>query len=256
MQKILVYDIPTRIFHGLMAGLFVAAYGIAQVFDDDSSLYPYHMMIGFTLAGAVVLRVLWGVIGSRYARFSSFELNPSALVNYLKDAVTAKTKIFAGHNPASSWAAILMMAISLGLALTGFQMTQGDNKEFYHEAHELLANGFMFVVVFHILGVIFHTIRHKDPIGLSMISGKKLVTVDAQAIPSSQLVPGIIFLALVVFFATPIFNSYNSANKTFVVFGKTLSVGENENEGASEGGTESHDGDGHEGTRDSDGDRD
>lgn len=230
MKKVLVYDFPTRFFHWTIAGLFVSAYFIAQVFDDDSSLYPYHMMLGFTLASAVVLRVFWGLIGSKYARFSSFALNPRLLAEYLRDVLTAKTKIFTGHNPASSWAAIAMMSFSLGLAFTGFQMAQGNNKEFYEDIHELLANGFMIVAVTHVAGVIFHTLRHRDPIALSMVSGTKSVREGSLPAGSSHLFSGLVFLIAVGFVATSLFRSYDPAQRSFSVFGTTLQVGEHDHE--------------------------
>lgn len=245
MKKLLVYDFPTRFFHWVMAGAFVSAYFIAQVFDDESPIYPYHMMIGLTLASAVLLRIVWGIFGSKYSRFSEFALKPTELFSYMKDALSSKTKIFAGHNPASSWVAILMMLMALGLAFTGFQMALKNNKEFFEEVHELLANGFMILAVTHVVGIIFHTVRHRDPIGLSMLSGKKTTPAATSAISSSHPLTAVIFLLIVGFVATSLFRSYDPQKRSFSVFGTILEFESHEHGTKSaQGEHEEHDHDG------------
>lgn len=74
MKTTKVYDLPTRIFHWLFAATFVGAFFIAKVIDDDSPSYVFHMLLGLVLVLTVALRVVWGVVGSRYARFSSLSL--------------------------------------------------------------------------------------------------------------------------------------------------------------------------------------
>ena len=119
MKKISVYDLPTRFFHWLFAFLFITAFAIAKTVDDESPLFSYHMLAGLTIAFLLVLRFIWGFIGTTYARFSSFRLNPIELIQYVKDAVVTKTKTYLGHNPASSYAAVIMFACAIGLAISG-----------------------------------------------------------------------------------------------------------------------------------------
>lgn len=76
----LAYDLPTRIFHWCFALLFVFSFFIAKVIDDDSALYAYHMLSGILMSLLVILRVFWGFVGTRYARFSSFMLHPKDLI--------------------------------------------------------------------------------------------------------------------------------------------------------------------------------
>lgn len=68
-----------------------------------------------------------------------------------------------------------MIAMAAGLGLTGYLMTSGPDKETFEDIHELLANGLFVVAVLHIAGIVLHTLRHKEVIGLSMIDGKKLI---------------------------------------------------------------------------------
>ncbi len=237
MRRNLVYDLPTRIFHWLFAGLFLTGFVIAKTMDDDSPWFNYHSLAGLTLGFVVLLRLIWGIFGTKHARFSGFALKPTDLVNYFKGILTGEKKRWAGHNPASSWAGIVMMLMALGLAITGYLMTSGPNKETYEDVHELLANGFIIVVVLHIAGIVLHTIRHKEMIGLSMIDGKKADVTSDQTIPSAQSGFGILLIGLVVVFGLNLYKNYDSSTKSLKFFGTTLQLSENEgNEKAEEKG--------------------
>jgi cytochrome b len=228
MRQNLVYDLPTRIFHWLFAGLFLTGFVIAKTMDDDSPWFNYHSLAGLTLGFVVLLRLIWGIFGSKHARFSGFALKPTDLVSYFKGILTGEKKRWAGHNPASSWAGIVMMLMALGLAVTGYLMTSGPNKETYEDVHELLANGFIIVVVLHIAGIVLHTIRHKEMIGLSMIDGKKADVTSDQTIPSAQSGFGILLIGLVVVFGLNLYKNYDSSTKSLKFFGTTLQLSENE----------------------------
>lgn len=229
MEKILAYDYPTRIFHWSFALLFIAGFLIAKTVDDDSVAFSYHMLLGLVLGTVALLRIIWGFVGSRYARFTSFELNPKSLIEYGSAIFTGKTKLYAGHNPASSWAAILMILFSLGLAFTGIQMAQNNNKEFYEEVHELLSNAFLFTAIAHVLGVVFHALRHKDMIGLSMIHGQKMTEESqAQDISSKHPIVALFFIIIVLAVGFKVVSNFNSQTRTLSFFGTQLSLGEAE----------------------------
>ena len=115
MRKQLIYDLPTRIFHWAFAGLFVFAFFIAKTVDDENPVFSYHMLAGLMLGGLVTLRIIWGFLGTNYARFSSFALHPKDLIQYLTGILSGNKKRWAGHNPTSSWAALIMMASALML---------------------------------------------------------------------------------------------------------------------------------------------
>jgi cytochrome b len=235
MRQHLVYDLPTRLFHWLFAGLFLTAFVIAKTIDDDSVWFNYHSLAGLTLGFLVLLRILWGFFGTKHARFSGFALKPIDLINYFKGILVGEKRRWAGHNPASSWAGIIMMLMALGLATTGYLMTSGPNKETFEGVHELLANGFIVVVVLHVAGIILHTIRHQEMIGLSMIDGRKADVAIDQTIPSSKSKFGILLVGLVVVFGLHLIKNYDSQTQSLKFFGTTLQLGENEgtqNEGS------------------------
>lgn len=233
-----VYDLPTRIFHWLFAALFVGAFFIAQVYDDKSAQYPLHMMLGMTLTLTVLLRIIWGLWGSEHARFSSFKLKPRELLAYFKNLLSSKTLRYLGHNPASSWVAILMMVFTLGLAFSGYMMVQGQNKHFFKEVHELVANAFLVTVIGHVVGIALHTWKHKDAIGLSMIHGSKKAVAGDVGIKKNYPIVALLFVLIVGSFVVQLDKNYNRTTQNLNLFGKLLQLGELEQD--KEKGKESH----------------
>jgi cytochrome b len=228
MRQHLVYDLPTRLFHWLFSGLFLTAFIIAKTIDDESVWFDFHSLAGLTLGFLVILRILWGIFGTKHARFSGFALKPIDLIKYFKGILVGEKKRWAGHNPASSWAGIVMMVMALGLATTGYLMTSGPNKETFEDVHELLANGFIIVVVLHVAGIILHTIRYQEMIALSMIDGRKADIAIDQTIPSAKSTFGILLVGLVVAFGLYLFKNYDSQTQALQFFGTTLQLGEYE----------------------------
>lgn len=228
MRNKLVYDLPTRLFHWLFTGLFIVAFFIAKVIDDESYVYSYHMLAGITLSFVVLLRILWGFVGTKNARFANFPLSYSALFSYFQSLLRGDKKKWSGHNPASSWAALIMLALALALGVTGYLMTSGPNKETYEDIHEIFANAFVLVVIAHIAGLILHTLRHKDGVGFSMLDGKKQDVPETDVITSSRPVLGLLLLAIVTSFVIYLVRQYDTQKRTLNLFGTTLQMGENE----------------------------
>lgn len=228
-NKIRTYDIPTRIFHWVFGLLFFSSFLIAKNADDESTLFPYHMLIGMTLVAIVLMRLLWGFVGTRYARFKYFKLKPASLIDYFRDLLTRKTPIYPGHNPASSWASILMMVLAIGLGVTGYLMTADGqaNKETYEDFHELFGTAFLITVIAHVLGIILHSVRHKDGIWRSMLSGKKRFngTIPAHEV-EAKFGAGLIFIALSAGFAVTLAKHYDEPTRTLRFLGVTLTLGE------------------------------
>ncbi|MGZ3772703.1 MAG: cytochrome b/b6 domain-containing protein [Pseudobdellovibrionaceae bacterium] len=234
MRSTLVYDWPTRIFHFLFSGLFLLSFVIGKTVDDDSVIFTYHMLSGLLLGGLVLWRIIWGIVGSKYARFSSFVFKPLELKEYFFGILSGSKKRWAGHNPASSWAAITMFVLGLGLAVTGYLMTSG-NKEAFEDIHEFMANTFIVVVIMHLAGIALHSIRFRDTIALSMVDGKKEITEDISSISSSRHFAGLLLMALALSAGLYLFKNFDSQNKTLHFFGQTLELGENGNDREDEG---------------------
>jgi cytochrome b len=211
-ERHLVYDLPTRVFHVLFATLFIAAYAIANLNESESGAFPYHMLLGLTLTFLVCWRVLWGIMGTQHARFSGFALRPTELFHYLKSLVKGANRRWAGHNPASSWGGVGMMALGLLLGTSGIAMTYFDLKPELEEVHALLAHAFMVLVGAHVLGIAFHTFKHRDAIALSMIDGKKQDVVMKDQVQKPHKLAGIFLVLVVALFGVYVFKNYDAAS--------------------------------------------
>jgi cytochrome b len=224
----LVYDLPTRIFHWLFVALFVTAFVIAKTIDDESVTFSYHMIAGMTLSFLVVLRIIWGIIGTKHAKFSGFALNPTDLIGYATGFFSGSKRRWAGHNPASSWAAVVMMTLALCLGITGYRMATGPENHDIKEIHETLATLFLIVALTHVAGIIIHTVRHKELIGLSMVDGKKDNLGSGQTIGDPKNLVGIIGLAMVLAWATTLLVKFDPSTRSLTLFGTHLQLSENE----------------------------
>jgi cytochrome b len=165
MRNQKVYDLPVRVFHWVFAGLFATAFIVAKTVDDESYVFSYHMMAGMLLTSTVVMRIVWGFWGTRHSRFAAFALNPKDLFSYFKGILSGDKRKWAGHNPASSWAALAMFALVLALGTTGYLMASGG-EETFEDVHEVFAVAFLVIAAGHVAGVALHTFRHRDAIGI------------------------------------------------------------------------------------------
>ncbi|MDX2176344.1 MAG: cytochrome b/b6 domain-containing protein [Candidatus Sumerlaeia bacterium] len=233
MNRILLWDLPVRLFHWLLAGGLVFAAVISLVLGEDSPLFPYHAIVGLAMALMVCLRVAWGVVGSRYARFWTFVFSPGEALAYMKATLVGGGKRYIGHNPGSALAILGLLALVLAMAGTGILMGQGN--EGLKEVHEVLAYVFVGVAAVHVAGVGLHTIQHRENITASMIHGKKSGE-PSEGIESAQPIVAAIFLLIVGAFAVTLVRGYDPAGMTITlpVVGTVLQVGENEN--GAEGG--------------------
>lgn len=225
-----VYDLPTRVFHWLFAISFIVAFTIGNTVDDDSALFSYHMLAGLVLCSLVLFRILWGFLGTKYARFSGFSLHPKELLGYLGGVLGGDTHKWAGHNPASSWAALVMMLFALGLGITGYLMSSGQAGEDLEEVHELLANGFLVVVLLHIAGIALHSLRHKDGIWKSMFSGRKSGIPEQSSQVHAFSTVGVLLLVATIGFSTYLIQNFDSKSRNVTVFGTKLHLGEAEDD--------------------------
>lgn len=222
----LIWDWPTRLFHWLLTAGFIAAALIAFLAGDKGRLFHYHAIIGLALALMVVLRLIWGLIGTRYARFGSFLFGPRAVMVYLNEAFFGGSTRHIGHNPGSACAIFAMLALVLGISVTGILLSLGN--KIFKEAHEVMSYAMIAVVVAHVLGVVFHTLRHHENITLSMITGKKAGD-PVHAIASARPVAAGVFLVLLGAWTCGLFHNYDAAAKTTRLpgFATSLRLGTN-----------------------------
>lgn len=182
-DNVKVWDPLIRLFHWALVGFFFVAY----VTEDD--FLALHTWAGYVVLGLVLWRILWGLIGTRYARFSSFVLPPQLVLRYFKDTLALRAKRHLGHNPAGG-AMIVLLLISLvlttttGLAVYGageqaglLGSSLGNASEFVVEAleetHEVFANLTLMLVLVHVSGVAVESLIHRENLVRAMITGRK-----------------------------------------------------------------------------------
>ncbi len=228
MRQVLVYDSPTRVFHWLFAGFFVTAFAISNLVDDESARFSLHMLAGLGMVFVVVLRLIWSLVGTRHARLTDLVLNPAQLIAYFKGMFSGDSRRWIGHNPASSWAAVAMIGLAIGLGITGYLMATGGENDSIKEVHELMANAFLVVVLLHIAGVAVHVLKHRDHLQASMVTGRKQALTGDQEAVRSVPVAGWAFVLLTGLFMGYLVQHYDAQARTLDLFGTTLQLGENE----------------------------
>ncbi|GAB4223683.1 MAG: cytochrome b/b6 domain-containing protein [Kiloniellaceae bacterium] len=167
--SIRVWDPLVRIFHWSLVASFAVAWISADEWDD------LHIWAGYAAAGLIAFRLVWGLVGPRYARFSQFLRAPGTVAAYLKDLAGGRERRYLGHNPAG---AAMILALLVGLAalcLTGWMYTLDMfwGEEWVEEAHEALANLLLVLVALHLAGVVLASLKHHENLVRAMITGRK-----------------------------------------------------------------------------------
>ena len=168
-KPIRVWDLPTRLFHWSL----VASFAIAFVTAESEKWRDIHVVAGYTLAGLIAFRLLWGFVGGSYSRFVEFLPTPQKLVAYIKSLMNGKPRHYVGHNPAGAVAIFLLVGFGAVAAASGWATYQDMGGHFMEELHEAAANGMMAIVVIHIAGVIVSSWLHGENLVLAMITGCK-----------------------------------------------------------------------------------
>ena len=194
-QRILVWDIPTRVFHWLLAVSFMGAFLTAE----SERYRDIHVMFGYTLLGLIAFRLLWGFIGSRYAQFGSFLFKPAEIAAYLASLLKARPEHHVGHNPAGSVAVFALLALGVACGVTGVILFQDIGGDALEELHEGAAFVMLTVVGVHIVGVLVSSLLHHENLARSMITGLKAAR-QKDGIRHAHAWLGVIMLAVVVAF--------------------------------------------------------
>lgn len=170
-----VWDPFVRIFHWTLVLAFAAN---ALLTDPESNL---HEWVGYIALGLVGLRLIWGVIGARHARFSDFIPTPAAIMRQLQDMATGRHRIHLGHTPLGALMIFNLLATLLAIGATGYLMTTNAfwGVKWVKEMHEVFVVWAEISVVAHVGAVIFESMRTGVNLPRAMVSGVKSVPKDA-----------------------------------------------------------------------------
>ena len=170
MQKILVWDVPVRLGHWLMAGGFA----LAWLTGEREAWRLVHVLAGGTVMAVALFRVVWGVIGSRHARFASFVRGPRHTLDYIKHMLRWAPPHCTGHNPAGAVAVVLLLALALLSGASGWLAYQDIGGQWLAKAHEACTSAMLAVAAAHVLGAIASSLAHRENLVRAMLTGRKL----------------------------------------------------------------------------------
>ncbi|MDO8958338.1 MAG: cytochrome b/b6 domain-containing protein [Rhodocyclaceae bacterium] len=172
-KRILVWDFPTRIFHWTLALSFAGAYLTAEA----ERWRDIHVICGYLMLGMIGFRLVWGLVGSRHARFADFVRGPAAVLRYLRSLLSRSPERHVGHNPAGAIAVVLLLALGLGSGISGWMMFNESGgaqlADVLEDLHETLGNAMLAVVAIHVLGVIVASRLHRENLIAAMVTGYK-----------------------------------------------------------------------------------
>lgn len=194
LQRILVWDMPTRVFHWSLAGCFT----IAWLTAESEPYAAVHQIAGYLFAALIAFRLVWGLAGSRYARFAEFLRSPREIARYAAGYVRRAPAHYIGHNPLGALAIVLMLVLGIGIAVTGWLNATGG--ESFEEIHEVFANGMLVVIFVHIAGVIASSLMHRENLAEAMVTGYKNGP-ESAGIRRSHGIIALLLIAALGFFA-------------------------------------------------------
>lgn len=233
-MKFLIWDLPTRLFHWLLASSVVLAFGIAQFVEKETPLFYMHVVFG-VLAGLLILwRLLWGFVGTKHARWKELFFSPTSTIKYFTDVLKGRGTYYAGHNPGGSFVVLLILG---GVALAVVSGILNAQSELFEELHEIVPVLVMGLVVVHVVGVILAMKMHDENYVLAMVTGQKRAQTN-EAIASSSPLAAIVMLLVVIGPWVYFINGFNRDTALFTAPGTQWSFQVGEAEAGDEGEAE------------------
>lgn len=163
-----VWDPLVRIFHWSLVTSFAVAWISADHWQD------LHELAGYTAAALVVVRLVWGLIGPRHARFGQFVRAPGEVARYLGALLRGRERRHLGHNPAGGAMVVCLLGGLILLTASGWLQTDLFwGEEWVEEVHEALANLLLLLAAVHVAGVLLASLRHRENLVRAMLTGRK-----------------------------------------------------------------------------------
>lgn len=193
LEPVLVWDWPVRVVHWLLVLLVATSWVTSQI---GGNAMTYHMWSGYAILTLVLFRIVWGVVGSPYARFSNFLRGPSVVMRYVRGAHASTA--FLGHNPLGGWSVALMLLSLLVQAGTGLFandaiFTEGPlasrvseaTSSFLTTVHHYNFWVLVALIALHVAAVLYYLLARRENLIAAMITGRKYVRGTTPARASS-----------------------------------------------------------------------
>jgi cytochrome b len=161
-----VWDALVRVAHWTLVACIAAAW-----FTNGA----LHDAVGYAALVVLAVRLTWGTIGPRYARFRQFVAGPAATLAYARLFAARREPRYLGHNPLGGW---MIVALLVTVALTAGSGWLSSTDRFWgvpwlQETHALLADALLVLVGLHLAGVLYASVRHRENLVRAMLTGRK-----------------------------------------------------------------------------------
>jgi len=189
-QKILVWDIPTRLFHCLLVLAIGFQYITAELLDGSIQLHFYG---GYVTLCLIVFRLFWGVWGSYHAKFVNFVVGPNATFEYAISLPTKNSSVYLGHNPMGALSVIAVLAIIATQAISGlfvsdeifmqgpyYASVSSSNQDIANWIHHNLFIAIWVFLAFHLSAIVFYKLYKKQDLVKAMVTGYKDNAADSK----------------------------------------------------------------------------
>jgi cytochrome b len=209
MKKYLVWDLPVRLFHWLLVLCLIGQWLTAEVLEDAMDI---HFYIGYFTLGLVIFRLVWGFIGTKYAKFSSFLAGPTSILAYLISVVSKQHRFTIGHN---SLGGLILPAVLILVGLqaisglfttddivyTGpyYASTNSELQDWMQWLHHNIFDLLLAIIGIHLFAIAWYLLFLKHNLVTAMLNGKKTIE-PKQSIQHSQLVRAVILICVVAVF--------------------------------------------------------
>lgn len=196
-HSVSVWDAPVRVFHWL----FALSFAVAWLTAESERWRLVHVTAGYTFGGLLAFRLAWGIVGTRYARFSTFVRGPRAALRYLHSLMTMHPEHHIGHNPAGAWAILAMLGLGALIVASGWVSYEELAGDWANELHESLASGMLALAIIHVAAVMVSGWLHGDNLVRAMITGCKRTGERAEPVKKHRLVAAVLLVAVLAFWA-------------------------------------------------------
>ncbi len=168
-RTVRVWDPLVRIFHWSLV------LGIALAWLSSEGWDRTHEITGYIIAGLIGFRLLWGIVGGKYARFAQFVRGPRVTIAYLKDILSGRAKRHLGHNPAGAAMIVALLFSVATTCMTGWMMSWDAfwGAQWLEELHEGAATFILLLVGLHVAGVVHASLSHRENLVRAMFTGRK-----------------------------------------------------------------------------------
>jgi len=194
-QRILVWDLPTRIFHWTL----VVSFAVAFLTGESERWLDFHVLLGYTVLGLIAFRLVWGFVGTRYVRFAALVRCVPYVVRYLAQLLRGYGWHSVGHNPAGVVAIGLLLLLGIASGASGGVVYEEIGGDWLEELHAFISYAMLAVVFAHIAGVLVSCRLQGENLIVAMITGKKQGEAH-QAISNSYPLIGLLLLTALIGF--------------------------------------------------------